>query len=179
MAFNIHVLVDRSPEFPFYILAVVYLFGTEMSVSIHVFSVLVLFMLTSLVVGLLLKTSFRTRRPSKRYNLPMLRYDFPSLHSMISMGTIAFVYYVNSVYATLFIPVGLFYLYSRLKLKAHSLIGVLGGALIGVTLGFSFGVSMWEIHLPEAVEVLLSILLFCTPMATVVFRLKYSEKIED
>ncbi|MFH1125585.1 MAG: phosphatase PAP2 family protein [Candidatus Altiarchaeota archaeon] len=178
MKLNIHLLVDRSPELPYFILAVIYIFGRADPESAHIFSVTFLFVLFSLVVGLALKTCFKTERPKRRYNLPALRYDFPSLHSMISIGMVVFFYYVNPIYAAIFIPVGLFYLYSRIKLKAHSVFGVLGGALLGMLIGFIFGISTDSIRLPETLELFFSIMLFCTPLLTTIFRMKYSERME-
>lgn len=178
MTFNIHLLIDRSPELPYFILALVYLFGTTAMDAIHVFSTAFLFIVTSLTIGLLLKTCFKTKRPIRHYNLPALRYDFPSLHSMISIGTIVFVYYVNPLYSIVLIPVGLFYLYSRIKLKAHSLKGVIGGALIGGVIGFLFGFSLKDVYLPETLELIFAIMLFCTPLLTTIFRMKYSKRID-
>jgi membrane-associated phospholipid phosphatase len=178
MAFNIHLLIDRTPELPYFILAVIYLLGRTDAQSVHVFSMVFLFVMTSLALGLLLKALFKTKRPKRHYDLPALRYDFPSLHSMISIGTIVFVYYVDPSYSLVLVPVGLFYLYSRVKLKAHSVGGCFGGAFIGAALGFLFGSLLDRAYLPEGVEMLLAVLLFCTPLLTTVFRMKYASRMD-
>jgi membrane-associated phospholipid phosphatase len=175
---NIHLFIDRSPELPYFILAVIYLFSTSAPGSAHIFAMAFLFVAVSLVVGLALKSFFKTKRPIRHYNLPALRYDFPSLHSMISIGTIVFVYHFNPDYSLVLIPVGLFYLYSRLKLKAHSIEGVVGGVVLGLILGFLFGRFSTVFYLPEVVEMALAIMLFCTPLMTAVFRMKYSERMD-
>lgn len=178
MAFNIDLLIDRSPELPYFILAVIYLLGRADAMSVHVFSTIFLFIMTSLALGLFLKAVFKTKRPRRCYNLPALRYDFPSLHSMISIGTIVLVYFVDASYSVVLVPVGLFYLYSRIKLKAHSLTGVFGGALLGAFTGFLYGILLPALRLPEGVELLFAVLLFCTPLLTTIFRMKYSRRMD-
>jgi len=178
MKFNIHMVVDQSPELPYFVLAVVYLFSTSEPGSAHIFAITFLFVVASLIFGLALKSCFKTKRPRKHYDLPALRYDFPSLHSMISIGTIVFVYYIKPVFSIVLFPVGLFYLYSRLKLKAHSIQGVLGGAVLGAFFGFLFGQLLSTIQLPEILELALAILLFCIPLMTAIFRMRYSKKID-
>jgi membrane-associated phospholipid phosphatase len=178
MPFNIHTLIDRSPELPYFILAVIYLLGTTNPEVMHIFSVAFIFVVTSLASGLFLKSFFKTKRPIKHYDLPSLRYDFPSLHSMISIGTIVFVYYVAPAYSLLLTPVGLFYLYSRLKLKAHSVKGVVGGALLGIMLGYLFGRFMHDITIPEYLDMAFAVMLFCIPVFSALFRRKYSDKLD-
>jgi membrane-associated phospholipid phosphatase len=178
MKFNIHMLIDRSPELPYFILAVAYLLCEGTPKTVHIFAIAYVFLITAITIGLLLKTAFKTKRPKKHYNLPALRYDFPSLHSMVSAGTVIFAYYVNPVFAVILVPISLFYLYSRLKLKAHSIAGVLGGALIGIALGFAFGIMLGIIHFPEILELAFAIMFFCTPLLTTLFRMKYSKRID-
>ncbi|MDD5112281.1 MAG: hypothetical protein PHG85_07035 [Candidatus Altiarchaeota archaeon] len=178
MTFNIHLLVDRSPELPYFILAVAYLLSMSPD-AVHIFSSAFLFVFTSISVGLLLKICFKMRRPRRHYDIPALCYDFPSLHSMTSVGTIAFVYFVNPRFTVLLLPVGLFYLYSRLKIGVHSMTGVAGGAAIGLVLGSFFGWAMGYVYLPEPVEILFAVLIFCTPLLTAIFRMTYGRRIED
>jgi len=178
MAFNIHRFIDRTPELPYFVIALFYLFSTSTPASIRIFARAFLFVAVSLAVGLLLKSCFKTKRPRNHYDLPALRYDFPSLHSMISAGMIVFVYFVNPLYALLLIPVGAFYLYSRIKFRAHSVAGVIGGACIGILLGFAFGLSLSAFDIPEDLELVLSIMLLCMPLFSAAFRIRYSKRID-
>jgi membrane-associated phospholipid phosphatase len=178
MVFNVHRLIDRTPELPYFIIALFYLFSTSTPSSIHVFSQAFLFVVFSLALGLLLKSLFKTERPRKHYDMPALRYDFPSLHSMISIGMIVFMYFVDPLYAMVLLPIGLFYLYSRVKVRAHSVAGVLGGAFIGTMLGLLFGLSLSTHQIPEDLEVVFSVMLFCMPLFSAAFRIRYSKLLD-
>ncbi len=172
---EIYKVIDKFPELPYLVLAAFYLIYdiSEMENKIHVFSIAFLFVLLTVIVGTILKAIFRTERKIPYYGATIFRYGFPSLHSLASIGAIGFVYFVNPLFSLILIPIGLLYIYSRIKLGAHSVTDVLGGAIIGLPLGFFSGRYLLGIKLPYELELILCIIFFLMPIILCIFRVRY------
>ncbi|HHQ45306.1 MAG TPA: phosphatase PAP2 family protein [Candidatus Altiarchaeales archaeon] len=160
---KIFFAIDRFPEAPFYVLAVAYLLKNPFT-SIHVFSVAFQYIILSLALGLMLKAVFKDKRPGEYTTLPLVRYDTPSLHTLVSAGATVYAYIINPVLGFILAPFALLYMYSRLHLKVHSGKAVVVGAVAGVLLGFFAGTILLEYRLPYVLDYLLfSAFFFITP----------------
>ncbi|RLI94757.1 MAG: hypothetical protein DRO94_02155 [Candidatus Altiarchaeales archaeon] len=170
----IYRIIDKFPAIPYLFIAIMYLIINlkEIDKVIHIFSSAFIFLLICIIVGILLKIIFKTERRIPRYTGTIAKYGFPSIHSMASIGGIAFVYFVNPFFALLLIPLGLLYVHSRISLKVHSEIDVLGGAIIGIIIGIFCGIYILKIHLPYEIEILFSILFFIVPLAITFIELR-------
>ncbi len=172
----IHNIIDKVPELPYFIVAMVVVLNNPDSGYIHVFSTAFLFMLLSLSVGTALKFIFKTKRPTNTYNyyaIPVWGHEFPSLHSMISIGAIAFVYFVDKWIALILVPVGLFYLYSRVAIKVHRVISVISGAIIGLITGIISGHYLLNYHFSSNLELSFMVLFFVIPPMCSFCRIRY------
>lgn len=178
---KICLFIDKIPEFPYFILALTYtLYHPEKPLITHIFSTAFIFMILTLTVGAALKVMFKTKRPKNHYRMPILKYDFPSLHSLISIGAIAFLYYVDWKYSLIMIPFGLAYIYSRLRLGVHTIEGILGGVAIGLLIGvFSGAYLLKNLHLSQNLEELFTILFYILPALATVLRLKTKTKADE
>ncbi len=169
---NIYYVIDRVPELPYFILALVYVASTPTDFTRPVFAVAGLFLVSSLAVGITLKAVLRTERPVEYHCIPAVKYDIPSLHTLLSIGAIVFIYFVEPVYSLVMAPVGVLYMYSRLKLGLHTRKAVYVGAVVGALLGAVFGSLVKMVDLREY-EMVLATLFFLIPLAATLFRLKY------
>jgi len=169
---NLYYVIDRVPEFPYFVLALAFVFTNPPEASLHVFSVAFIFMVASIFLGLSIKVLFKTKRPVNYPCVPIARYDIPSLHTLISVGAVAFTYFVNPLYAFILAPVGVFYMYSRVRLCVHTKKAVYVGALVGLVMGVFFGMSLHVLSFP-GYEHLLTAFFFLTPVSATVFRLRY------
>ncbi|MBD3387969.1 MAG: phosphatase PAP2 family protein [Candidatus Altiarchaeales archaeon] len=169
---KLYILIDRIPELPYFILSLLFLFTNPMPVSRQVFSSAFMYLLAAIGLGLLLKCLLRTERPREYHCIPIARYDIPSLHTMVSVGAVAFVYFADPVYAIVLAPVSVLYMVSRLKLGLHTRNAVFAGALLGLLVGLSCGSMMWTLDF-KGLEPFLSSMFFITPPAATMFRLKY------
>lgn len=170
-------IIDLIPELPYFILSLAFVLNNEPGVIRHVYSVAFLYTVITLVVGLSLKGLFKVRRPKECYDMPLLRYDFPSMHAMISIGAVAYLYFVDAAYAIVLTPISLLYFQSRLELEVHKLSAVIGGAFIGVILGVFAGTVLYGILLPEYFEVMFTILFFILPGCASLVRIRHSRRV--
>ena len=171
-------LIDKIPEFPYFLLAMGYALTIPRDLAIHVFSTAFIFIVMTIAVGLILKSIFKQKRPREHYDIPVLKYDFPSLHSMVSIGATVYVYFVSPLSSVLLCPMGLIYLYSRVRLRVHSVKGVIGGALIGIIMGLMTGTFILGVYLPYNVELILAIFFFIFPVILSIFRITFKSKID-
>jgi len=171
-------LIDKIPEFPYFLLAMGYVFTTPRDLSIHVFSTASIFIILTLIVGLTLKFIFKQKRPRGHYDIPVLKYDFPSLHSMVSIGATVYIYFVSPLFSLILVPMGIIYLYSRIRLKVHSVNGVIGGAIIGIFIGLFTGAFIRREYLPYEIELVLAIFFFIFPILLSIFRIILKSKID-
>lgn len=169
---RLYWIIDKVPELPYFILALMYSLYTPRETAIHVFSTAFVLLATALTGGSILKVMFKTVRPKPLYDIAILKYDFPSLHSMVSIGAIAYVYFIEPKITLILIPIGFLYLYSRIKLGAHTVLGVLSGAAIGFFLGLISGMFLLEIHLHPTIERCFTLLFFIIPVIATILRIK-------
>ncbi|MFH1403692.1 MAG: hypothetical protein ABIH11_05420 [Candidatus Altiarchaeota archaeon] len=165
-----YYIIDRVPEFPYFLFASYYVFTTPVSTSRHVFSIAFIYMLVSLLLGLGIKHILKTERPRPYGDVKPFCFDIPSIHTSLSLGAVAFTYFVNPVYSILMFPVGVLYFYSRLKLGYHTKKAILVGALIGVVTGIGCGMLLADLYFTERVESYLSVLFFSIPPIASVLR---------
>ncbi len=169
---RLYNLIDRLPEFPYFLLALFYVLTTPVDVARQVLSAAFCYMVFAISVGLAIKLALKTPRPREYRCIPIAKYDIPSLHTLVSVGSIVFIYFINPLYAVVFTPVGVLYMYSRIKLGIHTKKAVIYGALIGVVIGFFFGTIITEIDLGP-LRVPAAILFFAIPVCASLYRLKY------
>jgi len=165
-------LIDSVPEMPYFLLAGVYVLFNPLGSALHVLAVTFFYMLTSLTVGLVLKALFKTVRPVRYACIPMARYDVPSLHTIIAVGGVPYVYFINPAYCLITIPLALLYMYSRVKMSFHTERAVIVGALIGLVIGSLFGLSLWRVDL-SGYEGLFAFLFFLFPVSATLYRLRF------
>ncbi|MBU0762855.1 MAG: hypothetical protein KKD39_07495 [Candidatus Altiarchaeota archaeon] len=168
----LYKLIDRVPEMPYFMMALAYS-HLEVEKALHTFSASFLFLLLSILVGLFLKTLLKTKRPVEYPCIPVARYDIPSLHTLISVGAIPLIYFLDSKYAFFFVPLALVYMYSRLKLGFHSKKAVYLGALAGLVVGVVSGFVLSKMVFGLNESIFLTVSFFMLPLAATVFRLKY------
>ena len=166
-------LSDKVPELPYFIIALYFVLANTDSGFIHFFSAAFWFMMLTLLVGVGLKLCFRTQRPKPYHSRYVLfRYGFPSLHSMISIGALAFVYHIDPFLSLLLLPIGVFYIYARIHGGFHTREDVLGGVIIGVALGSLTGSLIGNVFFPAEAEFLFAFLLFVIPVTASIARVK-------
>ncbi|MFH1054906.1 MAG: hypothetical protein V1744_02295 [Candidatus Altiarchaeota archaeon] len=169
---NVYQVIDRFPEFPYFVLAVVFISLNPVDVSLHVLAVSFLFMVSSLIVGIVLKFILKTNRPTGYKCIILARYDVPSLHSLLSVGGAVFVYFVSPIYCVFAVPLAILYMHSRIKLCLHTTEAVVAGAIIGFLMGVLFGLILWSVDL-DGFELILSLLFFFIPVFVTIFDLRY------
>lgn len=170
---DVYGLIDAVPELPYFILAFFHIFQESDALRIiHVFSASFLFLALTLSVGAVLKVTFKTKRPRKKWDVPVFKYGFPSIHTMISVGAIAFLIFIEPAYALLMIPVGFLYPYSRLQLKVHTGADVTGGALLGTITGWLSGALLLPVQLPLFLEAIFTLLMFIIPILFSIARIR-------
>jgi len=183
---TIYHIIDKFPDFPYLILAFFYLgyivySKTEITKVIHIFSSTLLYVVVALIVGILLKGVFRTQRTTpfyatQDYGIKVFRYGFPSLHSLASTGAVSFCYFIDPLgplLSVLMIPIAVTYIYSRLRIGAHSKTDVVGGAIIGFFLGIICGIAILGTKLPDMLEILLSGIMVIGLIGSILARVKY------
>jgi len=179
-------IIDKFPDLPYLIIAFLYLgyigySRTELTKVTHIFSSTLLYVALALAVGIVLKGVFRTQRTTpfyatQDYGIKVFRYGFPSLHSLAACGAISFCFFIDPhgpLLSILMIPIAATYIYSRLRIGAHSKTDVVGGAIIGFLLGVISGWLILGTKLPPIMETLLSILMVLGLVASILARLKY------
>ena len=138
-------------------------------------------MVLAITVGILLKGVFRTQRTTpfyatQDYGIKVFRYGFPSLHSLASTGAVSFAYFINPLgplLSVLMLPIAVTYIYSRMRIGAHSRIDVVGGAIIGFFLGIISGILILGTKLPDLIEIFLSIIMAVALISSILARVKY------
>jgi membrane-associated phospholipid phosphatase len=177
---GIYTFIDKTPEIPFLFLALAYsaYIYPDIKKIAFVFSSSLIFILLALILGILLKAIFKTRRKVPYLSSSVLRYGFPSLHSLTSIGTISFVYFIPEIGLLLslaLLPLGFLYIYSRLKLGVHSMLDVVGGAIIGSILGFLSGyffLKMKILPLSYDMQLIFATLFFILPLFSIWYRIE-------
>lgn len=170
----VYRIVDKYPSVPYIIIAVGYLLINLIRLEkvIHVFSSAFIFLTIAVIVGVILKVIFRTERKIPRYHGTIIRYGFPSIHSIASVGAIAFIYFVDPLLALLLMPLGALYIYSRLKLGVHSETDIIGGAIVGTIVGILCGIYILPINPGITVELILAVLFFIGPILLTIIEWK-------
>jgi membrane-associated phospholipid phosphatase len=179
-------IIDKFPDLPYLILAFLYLGyvgynKTELTKVTHIFSSTLLYVGLALAIGIILKGIFRTQRTTpfyatQDYGVKVFRYGFPSLHSLASCGAISFCYFIDPLgplLSVLMIPIAITYIYSRLRIGAHSKTDVVGGAIIGFFVGVLSGILILGTKLPDMIEIVLSFLMIAGLIGSILARLKY------
>jgi membrane-associated phospholipid phosphatase len=179
-------IIDKFPDLPYLILAFLYLgyigySKIEFTKLTHIFSSTLLYVALALTIGIVLKGVFRTQRTTpfyatQDYGINVFRYGFPSLHSLASCGAITFCYFIDPLgplLSVLMIPIAMTYIYSRLRIGAHSKTDVVGGAIIGFFVGALSGILILGTKLPDMVEIVLSFLMIAGLIGSILARLKY------
>jgi membrane-associated phospholipid phosphatase len=179
-------IIDKFPDLPYLVLAFLYIgyisaSKVELAKLTHVFSSTLLYVGLALAVGIVLKGIFRTQRTTpfyatQDYGIKVFRYGFPSLHSLASCGAISFCYFIDPLgplLSVLMIPIAITYIYSRLRIGAHSKTDVVGGAIIGFFVGVIAGILILGTKLPDMVEMVLSLLMIAGLIGSIIARLKY------
>lgn len=171
---GIYSLIDRFPAIPYLVIGLGYLLLNldKLEYVIHVFSSAFIFLLMAVVVGILLKVIFKTERKIPRYGGTIAKYGFPSIHTLASIGGIAFIYFVDPIFTLLLIPLGLLYMYSRIKIGVHSDVDVIGGAIVGIIIGIFCGIYVLNIYLDPAIETIFGALFFIAPLMLTVIELR-------
>lgn len=158
----IYRIIDRFPAIPYLIIGLGYILLNldTLDAVMHVFSSAFIFLITAVATGVLLKVIFKTERKIPRYGGTIVKYGFPSIHALASIGGIAFIYFVDPMFALLLVPLGLLYMYSRIKIGVHSETDILGGAVIGIIVGILCGIYVLSTPLEPTVERILAIMFF-------------------
>lgn len=169
-------LVDLVPELPYFILALGYVWTKPRELALHVFSASFMFLFFSLAIGTTLKLVFHRSRPMPRYTNILLKYDFPSLHSLVSIGAIVFVYFIEPLYSIALVPMGAIYVYSRVRIGAHHWSAVLGGAALGLVIGLTAGEYFVGVDLSERTRLLFTGMFFVIPAVATIYRLRAYHK---
>jgi membrane-associated phospholipid phosphatase len=172
MAFSqrVYYIIERVPEFPYFVFASYYVFTTPLDASRHVFSIGLIYMTFSIFVGLFLKYLLKTKRPKPYSKVNPFCFDVPSLHTMLAFGAVSFTYFVDVSYSIIFVPVSVLYFYSRLKLGFHTKTAIVVGAVVGLLLGVAVGLLLDRVYFSSGVETIMSILFFSLPVLASVFR---------
>ena len=165
-------LIDCYPEIPYYIASLVFLFNHSISEGMMVFSRAFIFISSTLALGLFVKWVLKFKRPRSYTSMPLVSYDTPSLHTMVSVGSCLFAYILKPVYGLLLTPIAVLYMYSRVKLRYHSRSAVYSGLLLGLTLGWSSRI-LFEIQVPVKLSYYFSIGFFCLPVFFIYLRGRY------
>ena len=170
---GIYSLIDRFPAIPYLVIGLGYLLLNldKLEDVIHVFSSAFIFLSMAVVIGIILKVIFKTERRIPRYGGTIAKYGFPSIHTLASIGGIAFIYFVDPMFALLLLPLGLLYMYSRIKMGVHSDVDVIGGAIVGIIIGIFCGIYVLNIHLDLTIEIILGALFFIAPLILTVMEL--------
>lgn len=174
----LHHIINKYPEL-FYLLLVALYIGYNIGKPEglpHIFSSAFIFTVICGVVGTLLKASFKTERTAPYYGVSIFRYGFPSMHSMVAVGAVGFVYFIEPIghlLSVVLIPVALVYGYSRVRIGAHTVADVVGGGIIGLIIGILSGMYLLDTHLPDSVEMILTALFLLTPFISLIIRSKY------
>ena len=179
-------IIDKFPDLPYLIIAFLYIgyIGynkIDMTKLTHIFSSTLLYVGLALTIGIILKGVFRTQRTTpfyatQDYGIKVFRYGFPSLHSLASCGAISFCFFIDPLgplLSILMIPIAVAYIYSRLRIGAHSKTDVVGGAIIGFFIGIVSGILILGTKLPYMVELVLSFLMIAGLVGFIIARLKY------
>ncbi|MEM2917914.1 MAG: phosphatase PAP2 family protein [Candidatus Altiarchaeota archaeon] len=176
--FAIYNFIDKMPEVPFLLIALMYAsyLYPKIDEIFHIFSSALIFIISSVIIGLILKYIFKTERKVPYINTPIVKYGFPSLHSLTSIGAITFVYFIpraGPFLSLILLPLGVLYVYSRVKLRVHSIVDVLGGALIGFILGAVNGFYLLKeniLGLTYEIKFVFAILFFILPIFSILYR---------
>lgn len=179
-------IIDKFPDLPYLLLAFLYIgyigyTKTDVMVVTHIFSSTLLYVTLAIAVGIVLKGVFRTQRTTpfyatQDYGIKVFRYGFPSLHSLASSGAVSFAYFINPLgplLSVLMLPIAVTYIYSRMRIGAHSSIDVIGGAIIGFFLGIISGILILGTKLPDIVEIILSLIMAVALIVSILARVKY------
>jgi len=167
---SLYCLIDVIPEFPYFLMALFFVFGEDISRARHVLAVLFIYVFLGILSGMLVKYLTKSERPKQHYKISIISYDVPSLHTLISVGLVSFTYFIDPKYAVALVPVGIIYMQSRVSLGYHTRKAVLVGAAMGAAVGFMTGYLLWKITLPEPVEVLFVVLVLSTPLFATYLR---------
>jgi len=172
---RLYAIADRTPETPYIILAVSYiLYLKDTAKILHIFASAFIFAVLILIFGIVLKITFKTKRRVPRYGNSILGYGFPSMHGMASIGAIAFTYFINPLISLVIAPIGIFYVYSRIRIGVHNIADAVGGAVIGTVIGaFSGAYVLRYVNLPHDIELILTLLFFTIPVISAVIRARY------
>ncbi|MEA1924694.1 MAG: restriction endonuclease [Candidatus Altiarchaeota archaeon] len=165
--YGVYEFIDKHPAIPYVILGMaIFLMNLQrMEETLHLFSSISILVAVSLIVGVLLKAIFRTPRKVPRYGGSPIKYGFPSIHSMLSVGGMAFTFFVNPMFLIILTPLTLLYIYSRIALGVHNTGDVLGGAFIGLILGIVCGILVYQqLNLPMEVDAFFTLLFFILPL---------------
>ncbi len=177
---GIHNFIDKAPEIPFLFVAFLYLayIYPNLEQIAFIFSNSFIFVFLALLIGFSLKLTFKKERKVPYLTGSLMRYGFPSLHSLTSLGTASFVFFIPDLgpFLALFsLPLGFLYVYSRLKLQVHSLTDVVGGGIIGLILGALCGYFLLFLKifsLSSTPELLFTLLFFILPVFSILYRVK-------
>ena len=137
--YGIYHFIDQYPALPYVLIgAIRFIMGwDDLEATFHLFSSIVLFVALAVTIGVILKAIFRTPRRVPRYGNSPVKYGFPSIHSMLSAGSIGMVYFINPLALVIMIPLAALYIYSRIAIGVHSVTDVVGGAILGFLIGLS------------------------------------------
>jgi len=165
--YDVYEFIDKQPAIPYVILgAAIFLMNLQrIEETIHLFSSISIFVALSLIVGVILKAIFRTPRKVPRYGGSPIKYGFPSIHSMLSVGSLGFIFFVNPLFLIILTPLTFLYIYSRIALGVHNVRDVLGGAFIGLIIGVLCGILVYQqLNLPMEMEAFFTLLFFILPL---------------
>ncbi|OYT26505.1 MAG: hypothetical protein B6U97_03750 [Candidatus Altiarchaeales archaeon ex4484_96] len=165
--YGIYEFIDKQPVVPYIVLGLMTFIMNlhRIEYVLHLFSSVFIFVSISIALGILLKAIFRTPRRVPRYGGSPIKYGFPSIHSMLSAGSLGFIFFVNPLFLIMLIPLTLLYLYSRIALGVHNVSDVIGGSIIGLILGVSAGILIYQgLKLPLELETFFTILFFILPL---------------
>lgn len=164
-------IIDTVPAIPYLIIAAAFVLlnAHRLNYVAHVLAIGFIFVTVSVLVAIILKLIFKTERRMPRYSNTVIRYGFPSIHALTSAGAVAFVYFVDPMMVLLFAPLSVLYIYSRLKLRVHNEVDVIGGLIVGLILGLIFGAYVLPtLYLGEIIEGALAALFFIVPLIVTV-----------
>ncbi|MCX6695400.1 MAG: phosphatase PAP2 family protein [Candidatus Altiarchaeota archaeon] len=179
LAYNVYRIIDSIPEFPYFLLAIVFVFTEPSEKSMHVLSMLFIYVFLALAVGIIVKYLLKTQRPKERYKLFVIGYDVPSLHTIIAVGLVFFTYFIDPVYSLLLVPLAVVYMHSRVSLGFHTKKAVAVGAFLGVVVGFSTGQLLAHMILPGDIQLFFVMLVLIIPLLATYLRIINYRRLQD
>lgn len=170
---KLDIFVDRLPEIPYIILAILFAYSMPSGYAQNVLSAGFIVVSATFVLGIVLKFLFHGKRPVAYTDMPVFKYDVPSIHAMMSWSICLFSLRVSVVFSAVFLILAVVYSASRVGTKVHSKIAVYVGSALGALSGFIGYFLIDSAFLPPFARQIFYSLIFVMPVASLGLRFRY------